>query len=82
MNEFIIVAAAELSRMTKMAGYDEACTLIPAPGEAWVANFWVGGQLGLYKKFQGSQGYIVKPYLSEGKDKGEIYISGIMLLCL
>lgn len=39
VNEFIIVAAAELSRMTKMAGYDEACTLIPAPGEAWVANF-------------------------------------------
>lgn len=34
VNEFIMIAAAELSRMTKMAGYDETRTLIPAPGEA------------------------------------------------
>lgn len=38
VNEFIMIAAAELSRMTKMTGYDETRTLIPAPGEAWAGK--------------------------------------------
>lgn len=38
VNEFIMIAAVELARLTKMAGYGKACTLIPAPGEAWAGK--------------------------------------------
>lgn len=60
VNEFIMIAVAELSRMTETAGYGETCTLIPAPGEAWAGKFlswrpvWftsrVPGQSGIYSE--------------------------------